>query len=194
MRAAIEWSHDLLNDDEQALLRRLSVFPGGFTVVSAESVAGGHVDEIQALLEKSLLRRNSGAQEPRFSMLETIREFASERLALANEVDEYRRRHMEHYVGVADECFDETMREQDDLVRLDLERENLRLALDVALETNPDVALDLAPKLFLSWVRRGDLHEGRARLAVALSQAPEPTGIGARTSAARCGATGVLAG
>ena len=136
LRATIEWSHDLLDHDEQALLRRLSVFSGAFTVVSAESVTGGDVDDIQALLEKSLLRRSGEDDEPRLSMLETIREFAAERLVLASEVDEYRRRHMEHYASVADECFDGTMRERDDLDRLDLERENLRLALDVALETN----------------------------------------------------------
>jgi predicted ATPase/tetratricopeptide (TPR) repeat protein len=82
LRAAIDWSHDLLAPDEQRLFRRLAVFMGGFTLEAAEAVAGaGALDGVAALLDRSLLQRGEVAGEPRFSMLETIREYALERLA-----------------------------------------------------------------------------------------------------------------
>ena len=175
LRATIEWSHSLLDEEEQALFRRLSVFSGGCTFESAEAVAGVDPDILQSLLAKSLLRRRVDARRPRFWMLATIHEFATERLAAGAEADEYRDRHMTHYAMVAHECIDDTMHERDDLERLDAERENLRLALESALETNPELAVELAPRLFLSWVRRGDLREGRTRLAAALDHAQDAT-------------------
>src|SRR4029453_11801018 len=89
LRATIEWSYDLLNEDEKDLFARLSVFRGGCTLDGAEEVAGADVDVLQSLVDKSLVRH--GAE--RFWMLETIREFASERLEGAGEADRTRRRH-----------------------------------------------------------------------------------------------------
>ena len=86
LRSTIAWSHDLLDGDEQALFRRLSVFAGGAggcSFESAEQVAGADPDVLQSLLDKSLLRRRDGKLEPRFWMLETIREFAAEQLTAA---------------------------------------------------------------------------------------------------------------
>jgi tetratricopeptide (TPR) repeat protein len=104
-------------------------------------------------------------------MLETIREYATERLAAAGETEELRRRHLDHYATVAADCYDETFGGQDDLERLASERDNLRVALDVALETDPELALDLATHLTQEWDARGEFREGSKRIAAAMAGA-----------------------
>ncbi len=173
LRATIAWSHDLLTVEEQALFRRMSVFAGSCRFESAEQIAGADPDVLQSLLDKSLLRRRDSKAGPRFWMLETIREFAAERLETAGETDEVQRRHLEHYAAVANACFDETLQGHDDFDRLEEERENLRLALDVALKTDAELALELARRLMPSWTQRGELREGRERLAAALAGASD---------------------
>jgi predicted ATPase/class 3 adenylate cyclase len=179
LRSTIAWSHDLLDADEQALFRRLSVFAGGAggcSFESAEQVAGADPDLLQSLLDKSLLRRRDGTLEPRFWMLETIREFAAEQLT-AGEADDLKRRHLEHYAALARDAVDETMLGNDDLERLEEERANLRVAFDLALEIKPELALELGRRLMPSWMQRGDFREGRERLAAALSRAPHGPGL-----------------
>ena len=177
LRSTIAWSHDLLDADEQALFRRLSVFAGTCSFESAEQVAGADPDLLQSLLDKSLLRRRDGTLEPRFWMLETIREFAAEQLTAAGEADDLKRRHLEHYAALARDAVDETMLGNDDLERLEEERANLRVAFDLALETEPELALELGRRLMPSWMQRGDFREGRERLAAALSRAPHGPGL-----------------
>ena len=92
-------------------------------------------------------------------------------------MDGLQRRFVEHYAALAEVCFDETLLGNDDFDRLDEERENLRFALDLALEIDPALALDLARRLVPSWVRRGEYREGRERLATALNQSPEAPGL-----------------
>jgi tetratricopeptide (TPR) repeat protein len=106
-------------------------------------------------------------------MLETIREFASERLAAAGEDDVVQRRHLEHYAALAESCFDETLLGNDDLELLEEERQNLRLALDSALRSDTELALSLARWLVVSWMQRGEYLEGRERLSAALAGAPD---------------------
>jgi predicted ATPase/class 3 adenylate cyclase len=173
LRSTIAWSHDLLDADEQALFRRMSVFADGCTFDSAEQVASADPDVLQSLLDKSLLRRRDRMLGPRFWMLETIREFAAEQLALAGESDDLQRRHLDHYAAVAEDCFDETLHGNDDFDRLQEERENLRVALDLALEIDPELALQLAGWLYHAWNRRSEYREGRDRLAAALARAPD---------------------
>jgi len=173
LRATIDWSHDLLDSDEQSLFRRLSVFAGGCSFDSAEHVANAAPDTLQSLLDKSLVRRRESTAGPRFWMLETIREYAAEQLATAGETDDLQRRHLDHYAALADACYDETFRGRDDLERLEQERENLRLALDLALAEHPEVALELARRILPSWYQHGDCREGRERLASALTRAPD---------------------
>ncbi len=187
LRSTIAWSHYLLDADEQALFRRLSVFAGTCSFESAEQVAGADPDVLQSLLDKSLLRRRDGRLAPRFWMLETIREFAAEQLAAAGESDDLRRRHLDHYAALAEDCFDETLLGNDDLDRLEEERENLRVAFDLALAIEPGVALELGRRLMPSWMRRGEFREGRERLAAALSRAPDAH-EGARAWALRAAA------
>src|SRR5207249_214657 len=100
LRATIEWSHDLLDPAEKALFARLSVFRGGWTLEAAEQVAGADLDVLAALIDKSLVRR----AEQRFSMLETIREYAAERLADSGDPDEMPRRHTEYFVSLVEEA------------------------------------------------------------------------------------------
>jgi predicted ATPase/class 3 adenylate cyclase len=173
LRSTIAWSHDLLDTDEQALFRRMSVFAGTCSFESAEQVAGADPDLLQSLLDKSLLRRRDGKLATRFWMLETIREFAAEQLAAAGESDDLRRRHLDHYAVLAEDCFDATLVGNDDLDRLEEEHENLRLAFDSALNDDPELALELGRGLTPFWLRRGAYREGRERLAAALSRTPD---------------------
>jgi predicted ATPase/class 3 adenylate cyclase/tetratricopeptide (TPR) repeat protein len=176
LRSTIAWSHDLLDAQEQTLFRRMSVFAGGCSFESAEQIADADPDLLQSLLDKSLLRRRDGTLAPRFWMLETIREFAAEQLAASGESDDLRRRHLDHYAALAEDCFDETLLGYDDLDRLEEDRENLRLALDVALSDHPELALALGHRLTPLWMRHGDFREGRERLVAALSRAPDAPG------------------
>ena len=104
MRDAIAWSYDLLDPDAQGLFRRLAVFTGGFALDAAEAVVDPDMsisilDGIVALVEQSLLRQVPGvADEPRYLMLETVREFGLERLGAAGEADDARQRHAEHFL------------------------------------------------------------------------------------------------
>jgi predicted ATPase len=112
LRDAIAWSYDLLTEGEQKLFRRLSVFVGGFTLEAAEAVCAADgdlgieaLDGIGALVDKSLLRQEEGLEgEPRFRMLETIREFGWERLATSEEVEAVRHRHSRFFLVLAEEA------------------------------------------------------------------------------------------
>ena len=95
LRATIEWSHDLLSPDEQAAFRRLSVFRGSFTLEAAEAVAGADLDQVATLVEQSLIKLLG---DDRFFLLETLREYARERLDASGETDEYALRHARWYL------------------------------------------------------------------------------------------------
>jgi predicted ATPase len=99
LRATIEWSYDLLEPDEQRLFARLAVFRGGCTLAAAEAVCGADLDDLQSLVDKSLVRVRD---EGRFWMLETIREFALERLIASREEDALRRAHAEFFLSLAE--------------------------------------------------------------------------------------------
>jgi predicted ATPase/class 3 adenylate cyclase len=171
LRATIDWSHDLLDPGEQQLFRRLSVFADGCTYESAEEVASAQPDALQSLLDKSLLRRRDATRGPRFWMLETLREYAAEQLGAAGEADEFKRRHLDHFAAIADASYDETWSGVVDLTLIE-EWENIRVALDCALETDPGTALVLATQFSGYWLTRGGIREGREKLAEALTRTP----------------------
>jgi predicted ATPase/class 3 adenylate cyclase len=168
LRATIEWSHDLLAEDEQALFRRLAVFVGGCTYEAAEEVAGADPDTLQSLLDKSLLRKRDTEFGPRYWMLETIHEYAAEQLdetALA-------RRHAEYYLALAEDAHPRMLRGDPKtwLDRLEAEHDNLRAALDRFAETREgELEQRLAAALWRFWQWRGNLTEGRRRLERALA-------------------------
>ncbi|HEY7002900.1 MAG TPA: tetratricopeptide repeat protein [Gaiellaceae bacterium] len=185
LRQAIAWSYDLLGDEERILHTRLSVFVGGCTFEAAEHVAGPGseldvLEGIAALVDRSLLREaeDVGGQ-PRFTMLETIREFAREQLVQSGEEDEFVRRHTLEFARFAEEA-EAGLRSDDQLLwfeRLETEHDNLRAALDSSLSAGDDeTALRLGGALGWFWYSHGHAMEGCSRLTELLGRtegAPE---------------------
>lgn len=183
LRGAIDWSYDLLNAGTQALFRRLSVFAGGWTLEAAESICnvdgdlGADIlDNMGALADNSLLREmNEAPAEQRFGMLESIREYARERLAAApnHEADRVHEQFTQYYLQQAEEVEPHLRVAQRPawLARLETEHDNLRTALEWT-RTSRDVASEvrLVEALTWFWYLSGYLSEGRAWLEHALAQ------------------------
>jgi predicted ATPase len=176
LRATIEWSYELLVPEEQALFARLAVLSGGCTYEAAEEIAGADPDILQSLLDKSLLRKRNSSLGPRYWMLETIRDYAAEKLEASGEAERLARRHLAFYFALAEDADERGKAGEYEVGRIEEERENLRGALDTALALEPDQALDLAGRLGPYWNRRGQYREGRQRLAAALAAAPAARG------------------
>jgi predicted ATPase/class 3 adenylate cyclase len=176
LAAAIEWSYALLEPEEQALLLKLAVFAGGVSLEAAEHVASTGDDALELLTllrDKSLLVSSpTDDGSPRFTMLETIREFMLEQLSAARGEPEARRQHALYFAELAEEAAVELRgaRQGHWLQRLALERDNLNAALAWALEVDDRVTfLRLAAALWRFWFVRGHVTEGRRWLAQAVS-------------------------
>jgi predicted ATPase/class 3 adenylate cyclase len=179
LRGAIAWSHDLLGAAERRWFARLSVFAGGWTLQSAEAVcdpAGLGLDALEALtslVDQSLVRRTDPADGgPRFSMLESIREFGQEQLAAGGDLDLVVERHARHFLDLAEEA--EPHLAADDqgewLDRCDREHANIRAALRWAIAAGEaDRAQQAAAALWRFWQQRGHLAEGRRWLEEVLA-------------------------
>jgi predicted ATPase/class 3 adenylate cyclase len=174
LRAAIEWSHSLLSPEQQQAFRRISIFPAGATVEALEEITETDLDTLFALLDASLLRRRDETNEPRFWMLETIREFARERLEEAGEVQEIRARHAGWYRALASRAGRALDGGSEDwLGVLDAEIENIRATLSWFLEEEDfEAAQDVAGSVGRYWVERGSLGELRSWLDRSLSGGP----------------------
>jgi predicted ATPase len=186
LRDTIAWSHDLLPPPEKTLFRRLSVFVGGWTLEASEAMAtvdgGEAVDAFQALatlVDQSLVDEwptpDALASEPRYGMLESIREFASEQLAASGEMIQAERSFEAFFIGRAKTAATGLSGPDQPkwLERLEADHDNLRAALGRALErSEAEVALQLAPRLWQFWRLRGYLGEGRSWLERALAAAP----------------------
>lgn len=167
MRAAIDWSYDLLTDGEKELFARFSVFAGGCTYEAAESVCNPSADgdfqqQVSSLIEKNLLVKE-GKDESRLTMLETIREYAAERLEETGQADTVRRAHAVVFVGLSDEArvSFETGVTPSWLDRLEREHTNVRLALEWLLaHGDREEALRLVGGVWRFWWIRGHLREG----------------------------------
>jgi DNA-binding CsgD family transcriptional regulator/tetratricopeptide (TPR) repeat protein len=191
MRDTIGWSYDLLDATGQVAFRRLSVFVGGFTLEAAESMLSGLLepievlDQLTSLIEQSLLQQQTGPDgAPRFHMLETVREYAFNRLESAGETDITLRRHAGIVLALAESAEPEITGPNQAawLERLDREKGNIRGALDWATQQSDiDTATRIAAAIWLYWRRRGYLTEGRAQLARIIELAPGPD-----TTEARC--------
>ncbi len=194
LRALIDWSYDLLPAEERHLLRALSVFAGGFTAEAAATVAAPDVlpdapfaDTLQQLVNKSLVLLETEADgRPRYSLLETIRQYARDRLAEAGEAAATRTRHRDWFLALAEEA-EAPIREQQAvhwLNRIEREHDNLRAALEWSHDA-PDgleAELRLAGALQSFWLRRGYWIEGRGWLEAALDR-PGPATPAARAKA-----------
>jgi predicted ATPase/class 3 adenylate cyclase len=173
LRGAIAWSYDLLDDGARRLVDRLSVFRGGFELEMAEvicgpasEVGGDVVDRIGELVDQSLVRIDEEHAEPRFGMLETIREFAAEMLAARGETRDIAARHAAAMIDLAETAAPQLsgVDQRLWLERLEREHDNMRAALDWATaEPEPEVAARLAFALWRFWQQRGYLNEARAR-------------------------------
>ena len=169
LRNAIGWRHRLLDAADGALFRRLGTLAGGFTLDAAEAVASGApvedvLEGISSLVEVSLLERPAEAGQSRFSMLETIREYALAQLHAAGEERKTHRRHADFYLNLVEQAESElAMAKQAEwLRRLEAERANLRAALGWAQEEGEtDLGLLMAARMWRFWQFRGHLDEGR---------------------------------
>jgi non-specific serine/threonine protein kinase len=201
LRAALDWSHDLLTDEEQRLFRRLAVFRDGCTPAAAGAVAGAAhreseqpaathaagsptgapaallvLDGLRALVEQSLLQQGRMVEgEPRFVMLETLREYALERLEASGEAQAIRRRHAAHCAALAEAAHGELEgpAQLAWLARLEADHDNLVAALEWTLEHDPGLGLRLAGALGLYWWSRSRAVEWRRWLTAMLDRAPD---------------------
>jgi predicted ATPase len=180
LRGAIEWSRTLLAEGEKTLFSRMAVFSGGRTFEAVEAVCDAEGDlpvdaleGVSSLLDESLLRQEEGPQgDPRFVMLETIHEYAREKLQESGEAEEIGRAHAEYFLALAQEAEPElTGSDQVEwMERLEAEHDNMRAALSRSLEgENGELGLRLASALSHFWLVRGFWSEGRRWLEEALA-------------------------
>jgi predicted ATPase len=207
LRAAVDWSHALLTEAERVLFRRLTVFAGGWTLEAAEAVCANPpegairgregapllqpsdvLDLLDSLVNKSLVAGEPGDREMRYKMLETIRQYAQEKLREAGEGDVVRARHLTYFLDLA-EAAEPRLRsaeQQEWLLRLDAEHDNMRAAmaraLEAVLEEVPEAALRLAVALTRYQEYRGWQIENKTWLEQALAHGP-PTASAARARA-----------
>ena len=188
LEATVAWSYQLLSDGERQLLGRMSVFPASWTLEAAERVCGGDgidepdvLDLLSRLVGKSLVVvDNDVAGERRYRLLETVRQYARDRLVEAGAADRLRDRHFEYFFNEFRGVLP-ILRHHGQLPclkRLRIEQENVRATLDWALASPPLATrgLELAGALFWFWVKRGQFEEGRQRLERALASAPDGSG------------------
>jgi predicted ATPase len=186
LRATIEWSYELLTPDEQRLFAGLAVFAGGCRYEAAEAVCDADEDTLQSLLDKSVLRRRKvrgRTGDPRFWMLETIREFALEQLGESGEEDDVRRRHAEYFRDLAEWARPRllTASQRITVQQLGDEVDNLRQAIAWSLDYAPGVALAITSALEDFWLLRGHLAEARRWLERGLTAAAtQPPALRAR--------------
>jgi predicted ATPase/DNA-binding winged helix-turn-helix (wHTH) protein len=183
MRGAIDWSYDLLDEDEKILFRRLSVFAGGFNVETAEAIvlnlsSSGETEIdilniVTALIENSLIiQKETANDESRLRMLEVVREFALEKLEASGESLAVRKNHAAFFLALAQEAEQEFFGEQGEiwLKRLEDEHENLRAALLWSTAADAETAANLAGALRNFWILRNHIAEGRKWLETILEQ------------------------
>jgi predicted ATPase len=173
LRATIEWSHDLLTADEQAAFRRLSVFRGSFTLEAAEAIADADLDEVATLVEQSLVKPLG---DDHFFLLETLREYARERLDTAGETDEYALRHAHWYLDRLEQNRTDVYRQRHGelMVWFSSEEDNLRAMLTVLSAASPAQAARAARLLHPYWKSRGSHGEARERLIALLARDDMP--------------------
>lgn len=180
LRAAIDWSHELLSDAERLLLRRLAVFVGGFSLGAAEAICPGadeglHVlDLLARLYHRSLVVVEERGAELRYRLLETVRQYAREKVLEAGEDAQVRRRHAEWYHALAGQAEAHLQGPDQNVLldRLETEHDNLRAALDWFLDQgDTEAGLALAASLGWFWFIRGHWSEGREHLTRILDRA-----------------------
>jgi predicted ATPase/class 3 adenylate cyclase len=203
LRGAIAWSHDLLDEPDRRLFARFSAFAGGACLQQAEEVCGPGSElgrevlaGLSSLVEKSLIRPDPASDgEPRFAMLATIREYATERLEESGAAEALRRRHAGAYLALVESCAAELTGPMGRrwLDRLELDHDNLRAAFDWTMRAGePELALRMVAGAWRFWQIRGHLHEAQERAARALAL-PGAATLSAAIRARALGAAGSIA-
>jgi predicted ATPase/class 3 adenylate cyclase len=170
LRALIDWSYNLLSAQERLLFQRLAVFAGGWPLEAAEAVcSGGEIepydvfDLLGRLVDRSLVVANQGGEQPRYRMLETLRQYARERLLASGEATVWENRHLAFYLDLSLSA-EPKLQTGEDIIwlqRLEDVQDNLRAALDMATKSdNTRVALQLCGALYYYWLRSGHIQEG----------------------------------
>ena len=176
LHATLEWSHDLMNDAEQAVLAQLAVFAGGASVEAAGAVTVGTLGELESLVEKNLVLAAQGlAGERRIAMLETVRTFAAQKLEERHNAEATRHRHCEYFLDLAERSALEMRRSMSSRAAAPFQADidNFRAALTWSLSRRqPEMALRLAVALSTYWVAH-DWREGARWIAVALALEPD---------------------
>ena len=191
LRAAIAWSYELLEPSAKELFQRLAVFRGGWSLDGAAAVWGAStsdevVETLRSLLDASLLvRRATDAAVPRFTMLETIREYAAELLDEEGDADAVRARHAAFYLELVQRTEPEftAAHQAAALDQIAMDHDNIRAALDYLFRTKPEDALRLSASMWRFWQMRGHLLEGGQWITGALEKAGEDTSDEARATA-----------
>jgi predicted ATPase/class 3 adenylate cyclase len=173
LRSTIDWSYDLLPENERALFRCLSVFAGGFDLQAVEAICGDSLDTIEHLVDKSLVIVEQVTDETlRYRLLETLRHYAAERLVQVGEEEAARERHFSYYLDLAERAYARRIEDEAaSLASLDADHDNFRSALQWA-RTRPRDLLQLASALGWFWHLRSYYREGRAWLEEALAATP----------------------
>jgi tetratricopeptide (TPR) repeat protein len=188
LRAAMDWSYELLPDDARTLLDRVSVFAGGFTLAAAAAVClegldAVAVDLVGRLVEASLIVPEERAEGMRYRLLETVRQYAAEWLESREETVAVRSRHADYFLIVAESAETRGAGQAQGLRQLDAEIDNLRAAVEFAVDSDDsEMELRLVAALWPYWHVRGHLAEGRDRLEAAIARGG-PTAMGAYTGA-----------
>jgi non-specific serine/threonine protein kinase len=176
LHSTIDWSYDLLSEQERAFFRRLSVFAGGFDLAAAEALwpEGDPLDHIEHLADKSLVTVEQLTDESvRYRVLETLRQYGRERLIEAGEEEDMRARHFAHYLAVAERAYEQRIEDEAaSLARLEVDQDDFRVALTWA---RPRDLLRLASALGWFWHLRSHYREGRRWLEEALATDTEPS-------------------
>jgi non-specific serine/threonine protein kinase len=193
LRALLDWSYDLLDEREQVLLRRLAIFVGGWTLEAAESVCAGDglapeeiLDRLSGLVAKSLVLTVDHADEVRYNFLETLREYAAERLRDANEETILRDRHRDWFLALAErtEPALEHAEEAGWFDRLDADRDNLRaVARRATARGDAETVVRLGAALWQFWMMRSDAADARERVDAILALAASTPFTPARAKA-----------
>ena len=177
LRASVDWSHALLSEPEQALFRRLAVFYGGFDIDAAQAVGGGEryqvLDQLTLLVDKSLVIADDSPHGTRYRLLETVRQYAQEKLHESREGNDVRIRHRDHYTAMAALLGAQADSDhQRRIEQAETELDNLRAAFAWSRESSDtELAMALASALLPLWLSRGLMQEGRNWLVAVLTDA-----------------------
>jgi predicted ATPase/DNA-binding SARP family transcriptional activator len=181
LRAALDWSYGLLTEPDALLFRRLSVFHGSFTLEACQTVCEGDLATLESLVEHNLVRRETA--EDRFSMLETIHEYALDKIVDSGELADARRKHVDYFVAFSERAEPalRSVEQLEWLAPLDAAQPNIWAAFGWGVDAATDAPLRIGAALWRYWEARGGIGEARQRLDEALARLPEaPSDVRAR--------------